>query len=148
MENNAVLATSTRPPTVAEVRSLTLSDLAIAAGLADALRDSLREFIQIDPFTVADPFDDKDDHSYFVVVDREKPDRVVAIIVDRKDSLPQLLWVTTLGERLVKLAISKEDAKELKHELMPKEEGNFYPYRRSGKVAGWLMFAFQICGQR
>jgi hypothetical protein len=142
-----VLATSIRPPTVQEVRRLTLSDLAIAAGLADELRDRLREFVQIDPFTVTDPFD-KDNYSYFVVVDREKPDRVVAMIVDKKDPVPQLLWVTTLDERLAKLPVSKEDAKELKHELMPKEEGNFYPYRRSGKVVGYLMFAFQICGQR
>lgn len=142
-----MLATSIRPPTVQEVKKLTLSDLAIAAGLADSLRDGLRKFVQIDPFTVADPFDEKD-YSYSVVVDKEKPDRVVAVIVNKKDSLPQLPWATVLGERLARVPISREEAKELKDELMPKEEGNFYPYRRNGTVAGYFMFAFQVCGQR
>jgi hypothetical protein len=52
-----------------------------------------------------------------------------------------------LNERLIKLPIPKEDAVALKNELMPKETNNFYPYRDSGKVVGYIMFAFQICGQ-
>ncbi|MEM2139740.1 MAG: hypothetical protein QXJ74_08100 [Nitrososphaera sp.] len=145
-----MLATSTRPPTVEEVKKLTITDLAIASGLADSLRDRLREFVQIDPFTqgVADPFGEKDDCTYSVVLDRENPNRVVAIIVNKKDSMPQLPWSAILGERLAKVSMEKSDARELKRELAPKEWGNFYPYRRAGKVAGYFMFAFQICGQR
>ncbi len=143
-----MLATSIRPPTVDEVRKLTVSDIAMAAGLADSLRDRLREYVKIDAFTVTDPFGEKDDCNYSVVMDRENPNRVVAMIVNKKDSLPQLPWSAILGERLAKVSISKADAKELKHELMPKEAGNFYPYRRAGKIAGYFMFAFQICGQR
>lgn len=143
-----MLATSIRPPTVDEVRKLTVSDIAITAGLADSLRDRLREYIKIDAFTVTDPFGEKDDCNYSVVMDRENPNRIVAMIVNKKDSLPQLPWSAILGERLTRVSVSKEEAKALKHELMPKATGNFYPYRRAGRIAGYLMFAFQICGQR
>ena len=141
-----MLATSTRPPTLEEVRKLSITDVAIAAGLADWLRDRLREYVSIDAFTVLDPFEG--DYSYSVVLDNENPNRVVAMIVNKKDSLPQLTWSSIIGERLAKVAVSKEDAKALKHELMPKEWGNFYPYRRNSRIAGYLMFAFQICDQR
>ena len=142
-----MLATSTRPPTPEEIRKLDITDIAIAAGLADELRERFRRHVPIDPFTVADPFDGAD-YSYSVVLDQEKPDRVVAMIVNKKDSVPQLPWSTMLGERLAKVTVSKEEAKAIKHELMPKETGNFYPYRRNSRVAGFFMFAFQVCGQR
>lgn len=142
-----MLDISRRPPTPAEVRKLDLTDIAIAAGLADSLRDRLLLHIAIDPFTVTDPFDGGD-YSYSVVLDKEKPDRVVAMIVNKKDSLPQMPWSTMLGERLAKVALPKDEAKALKQELMPKETNNFYPYRRNSRIAGFFMFAFQVCGQR
>jgi hypothetical protein len=143
-----VLATSIRPPTTEEVRKLSVSDLAIASGLADMLRDNIRHYVAIDPFTVVDPFGDSDDCSYSVIVDKENPNRVVAMVANKRDSMPQLPWSAMLGERLAKISMSKDEAKALKHELMPKEWGNFYPYRRNARVAGYFMFAFQICGQR
>jgi len=145
-----VLATSTRPPTFDELKKLTLTDLAIASGLADSLRDRLREYVQIDPFTLggADPFGENDDCAYSIILDRENPNRVVAVIVNKKDSLPQLPWSAILGDRLARVSMEKAETREIKHELAPKEWGNFYPYRRSGKIAGYFMFAFQICGQR
>jgi hypothetical protein len=30
--------------------------------------------------------------------------------------------------------------------MMPKDTNNFYPFRRLGKITGYIMFAFQICG--
>jgi hypothetical protein len=143
-----VLATSIRPPYIEEVRKLTVSDLAIASGLSDALRDRMKEYVAIDPFTVVDPFSDSDDCTYSAVVDRENPNRVVAMIVNKRNSLPQLPWSSILGERLAKVSMTKEEAKALKYEMMPKEWGNFYPYRRNGRVAGYFMFAFQVCGLR
>ena len=143
-----MLATSIRAPTTEEVRNLTISDLAIASGLSDALRDRMRDYVAIDPFTVVDPFGDNDERTYSVVVDRENPNRVVAMIISKRDSLPQLPWSKMLGTRLAKISITMEEAKALKHELMPKEWGNFYSYRRNGRVAGYFMFAFQVCGQR
>jgi hypothetical protein len=70
------------------------------------------------------------------------------MLANKKENLPQLPWSVILEERLVKMAVSKQDALAIKHELMPKETNNFYPYRRDGKIMGYLMFAFQICGQR
>jgi hypothetical protein len=49
MQVTTVLATTIRLPTTQEVRKLSMSDIAIAGGLADELRDRLREYIHIDP---------------------------------------------------------------------------------------------------
>ncbi len=143
-----MLASSIRLPTVEEIRSLTMEDVAVAAGLSDALRDELRNYIQIDPFCVADPFGDKDDFNYSIILDRENPNRVIAMLANKKDSLPQLPWQSVLGERLAKVPITKEEAAAIKRELMPKLTNNFYPYRRGGRVSGYVTFAFQICGLR
>ena len=143
-----MLATSIRIPTIEELKGLSLSDLAIASAQAEVLRDRMREFVQIDPYCTYDPFGDKDDCSYSLVVDRQDPNRVVAIITSNKDPLPQLPWSSITGERLARVLISKDNAVPIKRELMPKETNNFYPYRRGGRISGSVMFAFQICGLR
>jgi hypothetical protein len=142
-----MLAASAKPPTTEEIKKLTITDIAIMSGLADSLRDNLKKHIEIDPYTTRDPFGEKDDYNYFVVLDREQPNRIVSMIAAKKNPSPQPLWDKILNERLIKLSIPKEDAVALKNELMPKETNNFYPYRESGKVIGYIMFAFQICGQ-
>lgn len=142
-----MLAASAKPPTAEEIKKITITDIAIMSGLADWLRDNLKKYIEIDPYTTRDPFGEKDDYNYFVVLDREQPNRFVSMIVAKKDPSPQPPWDKILNERLIKLPIPKEDAVALKNELMPKETNNFYPYRDSGKVVGYIMFAFQICGQ-
>lgn len=143
-----MLSTSIRPPTVEELKKQTMADVAVAAGLADRLRDSMGQILHIDPYTVSDPFDDKAEYAYSLIVDREDPNRVVAMLAAKKDSLPQLPWSAMLGERLAKLSIAKDEAEKIKQWLMPKATNNFYPYRRGGKVVGFVMFAFQICGFR
>jgi hypothetical protein len=143
---DAVLATSIKLPTSEEIKKLSLADIAIAAGLADEFRDRLREYVHIDPYCVPDPFTDNYDCSYSVMLDRENLNRIVVLLANKKQTLPQLPWSAILGERLVKVSVSKEDALAIKHELMPKETNNFYPYRRNGITTGYLMFAFQICG--
>jgi hypothetical protein len=142
-----MLAAAAKPPTAEEIKKLTITDIAIMSGLADWLRDNLKKYIEIDPYTTRDPFGEKDDYNYYVVLDREQPNRIVSMIVAKKDPSSQPLWDKILNERLIKLPIPKEDAVALKNELMPKETNNFYPYRDSGKVVGYIMFAFQICGQ-
>ena len=142
----AVLATSIRLPTSEEIKKLTLADIAIAAGLADEFRDRLRDYIHIDPYCMPDPFTDKDDCNYSVILDKEDLNRIVALLANKKGMLPQLPWSAILGERLIQVSASKEDALAIKDELMPKETNNFYPYRRNGVTAGYIMFAFQICG--
>ena len=142
-----MLATYLKPPTPKEIKKLTVIDFAIMSGLADSLRDRLEKYIEIDPYTMPDPFDDKSDHKYSIIANREEPNRIVAMIAIKKNPLPQLPWNRILDERLVRLQLSKIDAAALKYEMMPKDTNNFYPYRCSGKIAGYIMFAFQICGQ-
>ncbi len=141
-----MLASSIRLPTSEEIKKLSLADVAIAAGLADEYRDRLREYVHIDPYCVPDPFTEKDDCNYSVIIDRENPNRIVALLANKKGMLPQLPWSAMLAGRLAKVSASKEDAIAIKRELMPKETNNFYPYRRNGVTAGYIMFAFQICG--
>ena len=142
-----MLATS-GSPSIEGIRKLSVADIAITADLAYELRDRFREQVHLDPYCLPDPFADKDDYTYFVVLDRDNLNRVVAMFANKKDSLPQLPWSAILGERLAKVSISKQDALALKRELMPKETNNFYPYRRNGRIMGYVMFAFQICGLR
>jgi hypothetical protein len=140
-----VLAT-TGSPSIEGVRKLSSADIAIASSLAIELRDRFRKYVHLDPFCVPDPFGDKDDCTYAVALDRENLNRVVAMFANKKETLPQLPWSGILGERLAKVSMSKQDALALKQELMPKGTNNFYSYRRNGKIVGYVMFAFQICG--
>ena len=165
-----MLSASLKPPTREEVKKLTMIDIAIMNGLADSLRNTLKKYIQIDPYTMPDPFGSedeynysvildrqeprrvvamiKDEYNYSVILDRQEPRRVVAMIANKLESLPQLPWDDILGGRFIKLSLSRSDANALKNEMMPKDTNNFYQYRRSGKINGYIMFAFQICGQR
>jgi hypothetical protein len=133
-------------PSMDGVRKLSIADIAIASSLAIELRDRFRKYVHLDPYCVPDPFGDKDDCTYAVALDRENLNRVVAMFANKKETLPQLPWSDILGERLAKVSMSKQDALALKQELMPKRTNNFYPYRRNGKIVGYAMFAFQICG--
>ena len=142
-----MLAASLNPPTRDEVKKLAMIDIAIMSGLADSLRSILKKYIQIDPYTMSDPFGSEDEYNYSVILDRQEPRRVVAMIASKLEPLPQLPWDDILGDRLVRLSLSKPAANALKNEMMPKDTNNFYQYRRSGKITGFIMFAFQICGQ-
>ena len=137
---------SVKPPALEEVRKLTITDIAIMTGLADSFRDSLKKYMHIDPFTMPDPFTDKDDYDYFVIADKRQLNRIIAMIAINKDLLPHVPWDDIVGVHLIILPISKQNAVELKYEMMPKDTNNFYPFRRLGRITGYVMFAFQICG--
>ena len=139
---------SIKPPTLEEVRKLTITDTAIMTGLADSFRNSFKKFVHIDPFTMPDPFTDKDDYEYLIIAEKRQLNRIVALIAINKDLLPDMPWDGILGTHLVMLSISKQDAIELKYEMMPKDTNNSYPFRCSGRIIGYIMFAFQICGLR
>ena len=143
-----MLATSIKLPTSEDIKKLSLADIAIAAEAAGGLRDRLREYIHIDSYCMPDPFTSKDEYNYSLILDKESPNRIIAMLANKKENLPQLPWSTILGEQLVKVPVSKQYALTIKHELMPKDTNNFYPYRRNAGIVGYLMFAFQICGQR
>jgi hypothetical protein len=137
-----------RPPTIEEVKKLGTTDIAIMTALSYSIRAKLRRYVQIDPYTVSDPFGERDDFEYSVIVDEEFPARIIAMIVRVKDPSSEIPWKDILDDRLAMIKVSKSDALQLKSELMPKDTNNFYPYRRSGKIVGYTMFTFQICGHK
>ncbi len=141
-----MLATSPKPPAPEDIKKLTLTDIAIMSELAYSLKDRLETYVQIDPYTMPDPTDNKHGFNYYIIVDREDHKRIVSMIAVMKDPLPQLPWNKIFSDRLIKLQLSEQDAATLKYEMMPKDTNNFYPYRRAGRIAGYIMFAFQICG--
>jgi hypothetical protein len=133
-------------PTPNQIKTLTLTDLVIMNKLSVSLREQIKKYIDIDPFTTDDPFNENDDYEYSVILDKTNTNRVVSILATKKETTIQLPWETILGNQLVRLSISKTEAVALKRELMPKDTNNFYPFRKSTRIAGYIMFGFQICG--
>jgi hypothetical protein len=75
-------------------------------------------------------------------------DRIVSMIIIRNDFPNQTIPLEKImNDRLKIIQISKEKALLLKNEMMPKDTNNFYQFRKDGTVIGYIMFAFQICGQ-
>jgi hypothetical protein len=138
--------TELKPPSPNQMKALTLTDLVIMNKLSVSLREQSKKHIDIDPFTTQDPFQENDDYEYSVILDKTNTNRVISIIATKKESITQLPWDSILSNRLIRLPISKTEASALKYELMPKDTNNFYPFRQSTKITGYIMFAFQICG--
>jgi hypothetical protein len=141
-----VLLTPLKPPTIEQVKKLSTIDIAIMTALSYSIRAKITQLVKIDPYTVSDPFSEADDYEYSLIVDTEFPARVVVMNVNIKDISPEIPWKDLFDNQLSMIQLSKNDALQLKNELMPKDTNNFYRYRRSGKIAGYIMFAFQICG--
>jgi len=138
--------TEIKPPSPNQMKALTLTDLVIMNKLSVSLREQIKKHIDIDPFTTQDPFQENDDYEYSVILDKTNTNRVISIIATKRESILQLPWDSILSNRLIRLPISKTEASALKYELMPKDTNNFYPFRQSTKITGYIMFAFQICG--
>jgi hypothetical protein len=47
------------------------------AAYASLLKNNPEKYVQIDPFTKPDPFRDKDDYNYSIIVDRQQPNRIL-----------------------------------------------------------------------
>ena len=61
-----------------------------------------------------DPFTDKDDCNYSVILDKEDLNRIVALLANKKGMLPQLPWSAILGDTAYPGLSSKEDALAIK----------------------------------
>ena len=138
--------TEIQSPTPNQLKTLTLTDLAIMNKLSVSLREQIKKHIDIDPFTTEDPFKENDDYEYSIILDKTDTKRVVCIVASKKEAAMQLPREIFLGNQLVQQKISKTEAASIKYELMPKDTNNFYPFRESTIIAGYIMFAFQICG--
>ena len=134
-----------KPPAPAQLRSLSSSDLGVITWRVANFKERIREYVGIDPYTTRDPFEPNDDYDYSIVLDRKNLARVISLIAAKKDAQP-LPWSDIMADTLLHLQISKENASVVKYELMPKDTNNFYPYRHSMKISGYIMFGSQICG--
>lgn len=137
--------TEIKPPSPNQIKALTLTDLVIMNKLSVSFREQIKKYVNIDPFTTRDPLEENDDYEYSVILDKNNTDRVVSIVATRRD-FTKLPWESLLERQLVRLTISKTDTSVLKYELMPKDTNNFYPFRDLTTIAGYITFAFQICG--
>ena len=138
--------TEIKPPYPNQIKALTLTDLVIMNKLSVSFREQIKKNVNIDPFTTRDPIEENDDYEYSVILDKNNTDRVVSIVATRREFTTQLPWDYLLESQLVRLTISKTDTSAIKYELMPKDTNNFYPFRLSTTIAGYITFAFQICG--
>lgn len=131
------------------IKSLDIGDLAIMNQLAYSFKEEFIKYAKIDSFTSPDLFKNENFNTYLVVVDRENIDRIVAmIIIIRSDSDNSKIPLEKINnDRLKIIQIPKEKALLLKYEMMPKDTNNFYQFRKDSTVIGYIMFAFQICGQ-
>lgn len=143
-----MLSTEITPPSSTSLKSLDISDIAIMNQLSYILRDKILESFKIDPFTTPDPFNHNNNFLYYVIIDKENPNRIIAIISIIENSSKYTFDLSDLNlKRLQEIKITQDKAKELKYQLMPKNTNNFYSIRQDGKIFGYIMFAFQICGQ-
>lgn len=143
-----MLSSEIQSPKIESIKSFNMADIAIMSQLAYSFKDEFQKYVKIDSFT-SDPFNKEDANIYLIIVDRENIDRIISMIIIRNDSYNSRIPLEKImNDRLKIIQISKEKALLLKNEMMPKDTNNFYQFRKEdGRVIGYIMFAFQICGQ-
>lgn len=144
-----MLSSEIQSPKIESIKSFNMADLAIMSQFAYSFKDEFQKYVKVDSFTSPDPFNKEDANIYLIIVDRENIDRIISMIIIRNDSYNSRIPLEKImNDRLKIIQISKEKALLLKNEMMPKDTNNFYQFRKEdGRVIGYIMFAFQICGQ-
>ncbi|HEU5462390.1 MAG TPA: hypothetical protein VFU79_09000 [Nitrososphaeraceae archaeon] len=143
-----MLSSEIQSPKIESIKSFDIADIAIMSQLAYSFKDEFQKYFKVDSFTSPDPFNNEDGNIYLVIVDRENIDRIISMIILRNDSYNSIPLEKIMNDRLKIIQISIEKALSLKNEMMPKDTNNFYQFRKEdGRVIGYIMFAFQICGQ-
>ena len=143
-----MLSSEIQSPKIESIKSFNMADIAIMSQLAYSFKDEFQKYVKVDSFT-SDPFNKEDANIYLIIVDRENIDRIISMIIILNDSYNSRIPLEKImNDRLKIIQISKEKALLLKNEMMPKDTNNFYQFRKEdGRVIGYIMFAFQICGQ-
>jgi len=144
-----VLSSEIQSSQIESIKSFNIADIAIMSQLAYSFRDEFLKYAKVDSFTSPDPFKNEDGNIYLIIVDRESIDRIISIIIIQNDFYNSRIPLEKImNDRLKIIQVSKEKALLLKKEMMPKDTNNFYQFRKEdGRVIGYIMFAFQICGQ-
>ncbi len=143
-----MLSSEIQSSKIESIKSFNIADIAIMSQLAYSFRDEFLKYAKVDSFT-SDPFNKEDANNYLIIVDRESIDRIISIIIIHNDFYNSRIPLEKImNDRLKIIQVSKEKALLLKNEMMPKATNNFYSFRKEdGRIIGYIMFAFQICGQ-
>ena len=129
-----------------DLKNLDLSDLVIMASMSYDFDKSFKYFFERDAFTLPDPFKDPENYLYYLFVEKNNHSHIISMVIIRKNaSIEKNVWYKIMGNDMVMLDLSHEQANEIKGELMPKDTNNFYPFRKNGIIVGCIMFAYQIC---
>src|ERR671910_1504046 len=129
-----------------DLKNLELSDLVIMASMSYDFDKSFKYFFERDAFTSPDPFKDPENYLYYLFVEKNNHSHIISMVIIRKNaSIEKNIWYKIMGNDMVMLDLSHEQANEIKGELMPKDTNNFYPFRKNGIIVGCIMFAYQIC---
>lgn len=144
-----MLSSEVQSSKIESIKSWDIADIAIMGQLAYSFRNEFLKYAKVDSFTSPDPFKNEDGNIYLIIVDRENIDRIISMIIIRNDFYNSRIPLEKImNDRLKIIQVSKEKALLLKNEMMPKDTNNFYQVRNEdGRVIGYIMFAFQICGQ-
>lgn len=144
-----MLSSKAQSPNPESIKALDIGDIAIMNQLAYSFKDEFIKYAKIDSFTSPDPFKNENPNTYVIVVDKENINRIVAmiIIIGNDSDNSKIPLEKIINDRLKIIQIPKEKALLLKYEMMPKDTNNFYQFRKDSIVIGYIMFAFQICGQ-
>jgi hypothetical protein len=144
-----VLSSEVQSSKIESIKSWDIADIAIMSKLAYSFRGEFLKYAKVDSFTSPDPFKNEDGNIYLIIVDRENIDRIISMIIIRNDFYNSRIPLEKImNDRLKIIQVSKEKALLLKNEMMPKATNNFYSFRKEdGRIIGYIMFAFQICGQ-
>ena len=144
-----MLSSEVQSSKIESIKSWDIADIAIMSQLAYSFRDEFLKYAKVDSFTSPDPFKNEDGNIYLIIVDRENIDSIISMIIIRNDFYNSRIPLEKImNDRLKIIQVSKEKALLLKNEMMPKATNNFYSFRKEdGRIIGYIMFAFQICGQ-
>ncbi len=143
-----MLSSEVQSSKIESIKSWDIADIAIMSQLAYSFRDEFLKYAKVDSFTSPDPFKNEDGNIYLIIVDRENIDSIISMIIIRNDFYNSRIPLEKImNDRLKIIQVSREKALLLKNEMMPKDTNNFYQFRKDGTVIGYIMFAFQICGQ-
>ncbi len=90
------------------IKDLSISDFSLMSFMAYEFKKKLSAYVQIDSFTVSDPFPIKDDLDYFIIVDKSNTNRIISFIAIKND-LDNAIWDIILGKEMLKLKLSPNE---------------------------------------
>ena len=132
---------------VVSTKDLSVLDFSLMSFMSYEVKKRMSPYFKVDSFTMPDPFPVKDGFNYFIVVEKSNTNRVISFVAIKSD-MDIAVWDAVLGRDMLRVDSPPEDILSLKQELLPKDNDNFYPFRKDSSVLGSIAFAFEMCGKK